>query len=104
SPAERKALAPIVKLRQEIGRIDTEIEGLRRQVAELDRRAEATRKSLEAIKKDPRAGNLRARLSKRLDDFVRQGDALSRKIVELESRRLERKIELEDAIRDLVIE
>ncbi|RMG97939.1 MAG: DUF4139 domain-containing protein [Deltaproteobacteria bacterium] len=104
SPAERKALAPIVKLRQEIGRIDTEIEGLRRQVAELDRRAEATRKSLEAIKKDPRAGNLRARLSKRLDDFVRQGDALSRKIVELESRRLEKKIELEDAIRDLVIE
>lgn len=104
SAKERKALEPIVRLRQDIGRIDTEIEGLRRQVEELDRRAEATRKSLEAIKKDPKAGALRARLSKRLDEFVRKGDALSRRIVELESRRLEKKIELEDRIQDLVIE
>ena len=39
----RKKLEPIVKLRQEIGRIDTEIEGLKRQQIELDQRANETR-------------------------------------------------------------
>ncbi len=103
SPKDRKALAPIVRLRQDIGRIDTEIDGLRRQIRELEGRADATRRSLEAIKKDPRAGALRARLSRRLDEFLKKSDALARRIVELESRRLEKKIELEDRIRDLVI-
>ena len=99
--AQRKLLQPVVDLRLKIGRIDTEIDGLRRQVQELDQRAEATRRSLEAIKKDPRAGNLRARLSKRLESFIRDGDRLGRKIVELQSKRLELKINLEDRLQNL---
>jgi hypothetical protein len=97
----RKKLQPIVDLRRDIGRIDTEVEGLRRQQAELESRAYQTRENLDAIKKDSAANALRKKLSTRLEEFSSEADALGRKIVELESKRLERKIELEDMIQDL---
>jgi hypothetical protein len=96
----RRRLQPIVDRRREIGRIDTEIEGLKRQQRELDQRAQQTRSNLEAIKKDPAAGALRRKLNARLDEFTREGDALGRKVVELNSKRLEKKIELEDMLQD----
>lgn len=99
--AARKKIEPLVRLRQDIGRIDTEVEGLSRQQAELDERAAETRANLEAIKKDPGAGDLRSRLSKRLEEFARDGDKLGRQIVELQSRRLEKKIELEDLLQNI---
>ncbi|MCA9684527.1 MAG: DUF4139 domain-containing protein, partial [Myxococcales bacterium] len=97
----RKKLQPVVTLRQEIGRIDTEVDGLRRQQVELERRADQTRQNLEAIQKDPKAGALRTKLNKRLEEFSSDADEKGRKIVELESKRLEKKIELEDMIQDL---
>ena len=104
TPELRKKLEPVVKLRQEIGRVDTEIDGLKRQQIELDQRANETRENLEAIKKDPAAGALRAKLNKRLDDFTKDGDRLGRKIVELNSQRLEKKITLEDLLQNLELE
>ncbi len=101
SKAEREKLQPIVDLRQEIGRIDTEIDGLKNQQVELDQRARETRESLEAIKKDPAATALRKKLSTRLEDFTAEGDKIGRKIVELQSARLEKKIALEDLLQDL---
>ena len=98
--ADREKLQPIVDARREIGRIDTLIDGLQRQQVELDRRAEETRRNLEAIKKDPRAGNLRDKLNKRLDEFTREADKIGREIVELNSQRLEKKIALEDMMVD----
>lgn len=98
---ERERLQPIVDLRREIGRIDSEIDGLKKQQVELDQRARETRESLEAIKKDPAATSLRKKLSKRLEDFTAEGDKLGRKVVELQSNRLEKKIELEDLLQDL---
>ena len=100
-PKAREALAPIVDLRQQIGRIDTELQGLKAQQRELDQRANETRQNLESIKKDPRAGDLRARLSKRLDEFSKEGDRIGRRLVELQSQRLEKKIELEDRLQNL---
>jgi hypothetical protein len=97
----RKKLQPVVDLRREIGRIDTEVDGLRRQQVELESRADQTRRNLEAIKKDSAANALRQKLNKRLEEFSSEADALGRKIVEFESKRLERKIELEDMIQDL---
>ncbi|NVB38489.1 DUF4139 domain-containing protein [Pseudenhygromyxa sp. WMMC2535] len=97
----RAKLQPIVDLRREIGRIDTEVDGLRRQQAELEQRAEQTRRNLEAIKKDSAAGSLRKKLNTRLEEFSSEADEKGRKIVELESKRLEKKIELEDMLQDL---
>ncbi|PRQ09596.1 DUF4139 domain-containing protein [Enhygromyxa salina] len=99
--AARKKLQPVVELRREIGRIDTEVEGLRRQQAELEQRADQTRRNLDSIKKDSAAGALRQKLNKRLDEFSSEADTRGRTIVELESKRLELKIELEDMIQDL---
>jgi hypothetical protein len=99
--AARKKLQPIVDVRREIGRIDTEVDGLRRQQAELEQRADQTRRNLETIKKDPAAAGLRSKLNDRLDEFSKDADTKGRKIVELESKRLEKKIELEDMIQDL---
>ena len=97
----RAKLEPIAQLRQEIGRIDAELDGLRAQQLELDRRAEETRESLEAIKKDPRATELRQRLSKRLEEFTAAGDKIGRQLVELQSKRMERRIDLEDRVQGL---
>jgi hypothetical protein len=99
--AARKKLQPVVDLRREIGRIDTEVDGLRRQQGELEQRADQTRRNLEAIQKDPAAAALRQKLNKRLEEFATEADTRGRKIVELETRRLEKKIELEDMIQDL---
>lgn len=96
----RRRLQPIVDRRREIGRIDTEIDGLKRQQVELNQRAQETRANLEAIKKDPAAGALRRKLNTRMDEFTREADAIGRKIVELNSKRLEKKIELEDMLQD----
>jgi hypothetical protein len=101
APGARQKLEPVVKLRQEIGRIDTQIDGLKRQQRELDERAEQTRDNLRAVEKDPQAGALRARLAKRLEEFTQEGDGLGRKVVELSSARLEKKIELEDLVQNL---
>jgi hypothetical protein len=101
-PADARAkLQPIIDLRREIGKIDTEVDGLRRQQYELEDRAEQTRLNLTAIEKDPKAGDLRSKLRKRLEEFSSDADALGRKIVELESKRLEKKIELEDLLVDI---
>ena len=97
----RAKLDPVVKLRQEIGRIDTEIEGKTRTRGELDQRANETRANLEAIKKDPAANALRKRLSDRLEQFAKDGDKLGREIVELSTKRTEKKIGLEDAMQNL---
>lgn len=101
TPEMRKKLQPIVDRRTAIGRIDTEIDGLKRQQVELDQRARQTRENLEAIKKDPAASALRKKLSSRLEEFTKDGDEIGRKIVELQSQRLEKKIELEDLLQDL---
>jgi hypothetical protein len=97
----RKKLEPIVKLRQDVARIDVEIEGKTRTRAELDQRAQETRRNLEAIKKDPAANDLRKQLSGRLDQFTKDGDKLGRELVELQTKRTEKQIALEDAMQNL---
>jgi hypothetical protein len=100
-PEARTRLEPVVRGRQEIGRIDTRVDGMKRQQAELDERASETRRNLLAIQKDPQAAALRAKLQTRLDEFTREGDKLGREIVSLESERLEKKIQLEDMLQNL---
>lgn len=93
-------IAPIIALRQEIGRIDTQIRGLKNQQSELDSRVEDTRENLKAIKKDPKATALRKKLNLRLEEFSQKAAKAGREIVELNSGRLEKKIQLEDLLKD----
>ncbi|MBN2526805.1 MAG: DUF4139 domain-containing protein [Deltaproteobacteria bacterium] len=96
-------IQPIIDLRQEIGRIDMQIAGLEDQQRELDSRAEDTRENLSAIKKDTRATALRKKLSDRLDEFSQKSAQIGREIVEQNSQRLEKRIELDDLLKDLTL-
>ena len=97
----RAALEPIVNARQTIARIDSELAGLGAQQEQLDERANEERQNLLAIQKDGRAATLRQRLSARLEELTQKAAEIGRKIVELNSQRMERRIELEDKLRDL---
>jgi hypothetical protein len=101
----RQKLQPIVDKRREIARFDEQIDGLRRQRDVLDQRAQETRQTLVSIEKDKSgtATQLRQKLTKRLEDFGKDGDRLGREMAELESKRLEKRIELEDALQSLEI-
>lgn len=99
----KKQIQPIVTLRQEIGKIDTKITGLKSQQRELDKRAEQTRQNLQAIKKDVKATALRKKLNRRLEEFSQKAAQIGRTIVELNSQRLEKKINLEDLLKDFSI-
>ncbi len=101
----RQKLQPIVDKRRDIARFDEQIDGLRRQRDVLDQRAQETRQTLVSIEKDKSAtaAQLRQKLTKRLEDFGKDGDRLGREMAELESKRLEKRIELEDALQNLEI-
>jgi hypothetical protein len=103
--ATRKKLQPIVDLRQAIGKIDTKISGYKRQQRELDDRADQTRQNLRSIEKDKSASaaKLRLRQQRRLEKFTKQGDRLGREIVTLRSERLQKKISLEDSLRNITL-
>ena len=101
TPEIRAKLQPIVDRRREIGKIDEQLDGLKRQRDVNDQRANETRQNLESIQKDQAATALRQKLTKRLDDFSNEGNRLGRDMAELERQRMERRIELEDMLQDL---
>jgi outer membrane murein-binding lipoprotein Lpp len=90
-----------VTRRQQIGSIDSRIEELKAQQAEIDQRANETRENLQAIRKDAAAGALRAKLSRRLEQFASDGDRVGREVVELQTKRMAIRIELEDLLQNL---
>jgi hypothetical protein len=102
--AARERIQPIVQARRDIYDIDVRIQNLKAQQRELDQRANETRQNLLAIQKDPAAGNLRARLNAKLEEFTKEGDKLGRTVVELTSQRLEKKIELDERLESFTFE
>ena len=100
-PDSRKKLQPIVDARREVAKIDEKLEGLVKQRQQLDQRADETRRNLDAIQKDQAAAPLRQRLTKRLEEFASEGNKLGREIVELENKKMEKRISLEDLLQDL---
>lgn len=100
-PDAKKKLQPIVEARREVAKIDEKLEGLVKQRQQLDQRADETRRNLDAIQKDQAAAPLRQRLTKRLEEFASEGNRIGREIVELENKKMERRIALEDLLQDL---
>jgi len=105
SEADRRKLQPIVDMRREIGKIDTTIEGIRKQQQELDRRSEHHRRVLGRLKEDksPEAAKLRRESTKALEEFGREGDRIGREIVKLEGERLRKTLKLEELLQTLTI-
>jgi hypothetical protein len=105
SQEERAKLQPVVDARREIGRIDTEISGYRRQQMELDQRGDKTRSNLVSLDKDksPEAAVMRRDLEKRLDEWTKEGDRLGREIVRLDGRRTQLVVRLDDLLQNITI-
>jgi hypothetical protein len=100
-PEARKKLQPVIERRREVAKFDEKLEGLVKQRQQLDQRAAETRQNLEAIQKDNAAAPLRQKLTKRLEEFANEGNRIGREIVELENKKMEKRIELEDLLQDL---
>jgi hypothetical protein len=103
-PEARAKLQPIVDKRREKCLIQEKIDGLTRQRSVLDQRAAETRNNLRAIEKDKKADALRAKLTKRLEEFTNDANTLGRTPAELESALLELRIGLEDLLQDFELE
>lgn len=97
--ADTKAkLKPIVDRRRDLARLDERIAGLVAQRGKLDQRAAELRENLKAIAKNPQAGEQRAKWTKQLDEFASEGNRLGVQLAELEAKRLDGRIELENAL------
>ena len=103
--SERAKLEPLIRVRQDIGRIDTKIRGLKREKRQYRERASDTQENLYAIERDKSlaAAKLRRDLQKRLDDFTKKADKVGLEIAKLNRERLQLKIKLEDSLQKLTI-
>ena len=100
-PGQRKVLEPIVQLRSRLGKLETQIQELEQQRATYDQRAAEERAHLEAIRKNPEAGELRAKISARINDFTSRANTIALQIAKLQQQKMEVRIELEDALEKL---
>ena len=101
TPEAKKKLAPIVEKRRDIGKIEEQIYGLTEKRDKLDQRADELRESLRSIEKNPQANAQRQKWTKQLDDFVTEGNKIGAQLADLEAKRLDKRIEMEDLLQDL---
>jgi hypothetical protein len=104
TPELKKRLQPIVDGRREIGRLDEQLEGLTQKRNQLDQRANELRENLRSIEKNQQAAVQRQKWTKQLDEFTSEGNKLGAQLAELEARRLDKRMELEDLLQGLEVE
>jgi hypothetical protein len=94
-------LKPVVERRRELARIEEQIAGLTERRDKLDQRAGELRENIRAIAKNRQADAQRSKWTRQLDDFATEGNKIGAQLAELEARRLDTRVELEDAVQDL---
>ncbi|MBP6835877.1 MAG: DUF4139 domain-containing protein [Kofleriaceae bacterium] len=99
----KKRLRPIIEKRREVARYEEQIAGITDRRNQLDQRAGELRENLRAIAKNPAAGAQRAKWTKQLDDFASEGNKLGAQLADLEAKRLDKRVELEDLLQDLEV-
>ncbi len=97
----RKKLQPIVDKRREIGRLEEEIWGLTEKRNKLDQRSAELRENLRSIEKNTQANAQRQKWTKQLDEFTSEGNKIGAQLADLEAKRLDKRIEMEDLLQDL---
>ncbi|MEZ4398394.1 MAG: DUF4139 domain-containing protein [Kofleriaceae bacterium] len=99
--ADAKAkLKPIIDRRRAVAKLEEQIAGVTQRRNQLDQRAEELRDNLRAIAKNPAAGPQRAKWTKQLDEFTSEGNKLGAQLADLEAKRLDGKVELENALEE----
>ncbi|MDI1478072.1 OmpA family protein [Polyangium sp. y55x31] len=100
----QKRMARIVELRRALGAANDELDRLRAKRQEVLERAVELRENVKAIEKTPQADKLRKMLLERLESVTKSGDELAVKITQRSDDAAIARAELDDAVRDLVIE
>lgn len=104
-PAELRArLDRALALRRALDAANDELDPLRRRRAELIDRAAELRESLRTIERTPQAGKLRQTMLDRLAEVARQSEEIGAKITQRIEDVAMARAELDDTLRDLVIE
>lgn len=101
TPEAKRKLGPIVGKRRELAVLEEQIAGLTERRNKLDQRADQLRQNIRAISKNNQAAPQRQKWTKQLDEFTAEGNKLGAELAELEAKRLDKRIELEDALQDL---
>ncbi|NUP09084.1 MAG: DUF4139 domain-containing protein [Polyangiaceae bacterium] len=101
TPEAKKKLTPIVEKRRELAKLEEQIYGLSEKRNKLDQRAGELRENLRSIEKNTQANAQRQKWTKQLDEFTSEGNKLGAQLAELEAKRLDKRIEMEDLLQDL---
>ncbi|HWA76780.1 MAG TPA: hypothetical protein VG937_30815 [Polyangiaceae bacterium] len=88
-------------IRDDLRKALDEFEKLSNERVELERSSEETRRNLKAIEKNPQAGDLRQKLTRRLAESGTRLDAISKRAIELQMGIDERQVRFRDAIHEL---
>ena len=103
TPEAKKKLQPIVDKRREMAKFEEQIIGLTEKRNKLDQRAAELRENIRSIEKNTQANAQRQKWTKQLDEFTSEGNKLGVQLAELEAKRLDKRIEMEDLLQDLEI-
>ena len=97
-PDVRARLQPIIDRRRALAKLEEQLQGVTERRNQLDQRSEELRQNLRAIAKNPKAGPQREKWTKQLDEFTSEGNKLGAQLADLEAKRLDQRVELEDAL------
>jgi len=101
TPEAKKKLQPIVDKRRELAKFEEQLFGLTEKRNKLDQRASELRENIRSIEKNTQANAQRQKWTKQLDEFTSEGNKIGVQLAELEAKRLDKRIELEDLLQDL---
>ena len=103
-PGASQKLRDAWVIRDALRRALDEHEKISNERNELERLSDETRRNLRAIEKNPQAGDLRQKLTKRLSDASVRMDAITKRAIELKLSIDEQQVRFRDAVRDLKID
>jgi hypothetical protein len=104
NPALSAKLREVWSIRDVLRRSLDELDKLANERAELERSSEETRRNLKAIEKNPQAGDLRQKLTRRLADSSARLDSITKRSIELGMSTDEQQVRFRDAVRDLKLD
>ena len=99
-PDVRAKLQPIIDRRRALAKLEEQLAGVAERRNKLDQRSAELRENLRAIAKNPKAAEQREKWTKQLDDFTSEANKLGAQLADLEAKRLDQRVQLEDALQE----
>jgi hypothetical protein len=101
NPKVQQQLKAAWQLRDTWRRTADELQKLSDEQQELEKAVRETRLSLQAIEKNPQAGDLRVKLTQRLNDITTRMNQITKRTIELKLTANEQEVRFRDAVREV---